>query len=1359
MRKRFFAAFVAVVMLLAVCPVLVGAETADIQAFYDSITAESITQQELSDFVTKDLVLPTPPEGITIFWESSDKTAITNDGKVTRTDTVDKPVTLTATISDGSQTLTKEINLNVVANATNIFYQNNFYYPGLVGTSTNVLNAIGWTKISASNERSIKKDSDGNHYLYMDYAQTDSPHSGVYFNASGKKYILQMDILFDTTDCTSKILDLWFQLGTSTGTLNKWLVRINIAVSPTVGSMVNLNSSGRTPLYIEFDTENKTRRAKIGPNGTWSKSVAMTGVDDWTGEIKAIWFQKGSGGKTTGLVEVDNFMIAEHRDRESYADGLDVDKTLPYVDESYMTEEDADDITQNLNLNYSELQAANAANGTTVTYESSNPDIIEIVDGVGVVKRPYVDTKVTLTATVSKNNASASKQFKFTVRASDAVSDTIRAVSFENITTESNYAVTKNLNLSYPALIEAMQKEGTMVAFTSSNPDVLEIVRGTGVIKRGETEGTATLTATITAEDNNTTTKTFDIIVPARSTYVFKSEDFTYPEAEGKNISEIGWACETDSTRFTTTIEQEDGDYHIKGYLPSADKPQSRPSYTFQNDHDVKKISVEYTATYMEDSGVTPTYEFEFWGGTTGSDLDTSHTIAKIKTSNRAMVIYGQTSDATKYDGKSLYTTTRAISGSSDRYRLDFDFVNQGYDFYLNGTKVNTELMPFYGTLTYDSFKKFTFAPFRTSVGARIQIDDFVIQARDAEFTHDYVSEEGQPLKLEVSFEDATYIDSINMYVTSDYDEENNLRQLFKVQHVGNELQKNVIFDYRDAFLVNKESGAETQLRENFAADETAPPNFPQTYLGGNHGVSFGVRVTSTNHGKTYGDIGSVWKDDAGVQWTLVRVNSANELLFLSETEKKNGTWGFVKNITGTTLTYDTSADNNFALHNSAITINAIAATGEQVQPAIGNRVKTMYVYRDGEVTTYENVENIRDGFSISCNKVVLDETYDIMDPSKIGYNLRANRPEGGYTSQADIGVGTPIMKYHQTITIYEDGDVTIEHDHEMLEDFKSFSYYGYQYYEKADAFGGGVFRYMPGVKGTTSGGRFYDFSKPFDMTNDTLPSSYTASKSLWANENLAPDRTIEYYRDKNGKNKMAFVAGFVPILDAAPNVRPENISSALTMYNSTGLKVYPMLVNNASKFAQEGAKIQGVAFRHYDNLDQSTDKVTAYDVEYKDDVYYYIDFLEDETEFVLDLDKKTVTGDYELVYKTDDVAYSIEGNKLTVSGKQSGYICVKGKRNAEIATVAYDRTTRKIGVWLNNRAEEAVQGDVVIAGFIGDKFKSISVKKNVTLSGDDFTRLDVEDFDDNGVTEIKVFLVNKGTPTPLNYAKILDAE
>jgi type III secretory pathway component EscR len=44
---------------------------------------------------------------------------------------------------------------------------------------------------------------------------------------------------------------------------------------------------------------------------------------------------------------------------------------------------------------------------------------------------------------------------------------------------------------------------------------------------------------------------------------------------------------------------------------------------------------------------------------------------------------------------------------------------------------------------------------------------------------------------------------------------------------------------------------------------------------------------------------------------------------------------------------------------------------------------------------------------------------------------------------------------------------------------------------------------------------------------------------------------------------------------------------------------------------------------------------------------------------------------------------------------------------------------------------------------------EEISLKEFVTI----------EDFDDNGVDEIRVFLVKEGTLTPLNYAKIVTAE
>ncbi len=424
-----------------------------------------------------------------------------------------------------------------------------------------------------------------------------------------------------------------------------------------------------------------------------------------------------------------------------------------------------------------------------------------------------------------------------------------------------------------------------------------------------------------------------------------------------------------------------------------------------------------------------------------------------------------------------------------------------------------------------------------------------------------------------------------------------------------------------------------------------------------------------------------------------------------------------------------------------------------------------MHVIRDGETTTYENMDTVREGFKINGSRVILEETYDVIDPTLIGESMRANRPDGGYTSMADISIGDPIMKYKQTITIYEDGDVIIDLDHELLKKVYSFSYYGYQYYKRADAFGGGLYRYMPGLTKYTSGSKEYDFSAPVLMpvsnvnnaSSDLIPGSFIATSSYWAND-IVPDRVIEYYKDTDGEYKMAFASGFVPIYDAAPNVRGENVKQTLYMLDRTGHKVYPMLAEG-DKYKEAGSKIRGVAFRHYDALDQSTKKVTAYDVEYKDDVYYYVDFLEDEENFTLDLDAKTVTGDYELVYKTDDVTYSIEGNKLIVSGKQSGYICIKGKRNAEIATVAYDNATHKLAVWLNNRAETQVTGDIVIAGFNGDKFKSISVKKDVTLTADDFTRLDIEDFDDSGIDEIKVFLVNMGTLTPVNFAKIISAE
>ena len=1350
MKKRIMSAIIAVVMFLATLPAF--AASAELEAFMASITAETITQHELAAFVTKNLVLPTAPDGITVTYSSSDKSAITNDGKVTRADIEDKAVAFTVTATDGTDTLSKEINLNVVANATSVFYQDNFAYPELIGEKY-VVSSIGWMDQTVSKmEHSIKTDEDGNHYIFMDHASSGYPEAGPKFSAKGRKIKIDMDLSVDFTNGTTKIIDLW--LGMVRGsTVDFPKIRLSPRANGTVdvGGMATLAAEGRTPLTIELDMENLTMRAKT--TGDWSSSKAIPSANAaWT-EFKCLLFRRGSGGSPAAVIEVDNMIVYEERDRATYADSLAVDKTMAVLDQAKMTDEDFTNITKNLNLNYAELQVANEANGTTVTFESSNP---ETIDDNGVVNRGFGKKDVTLTAIVSKGNFSASKKFMFTVAANEAAIEIENALAFSNMSKESNYAVTKDLNLSYNALLEIQSKYGAVVTMESSDSAVLEIRDGKGYIARGEEEGIATLS--ISAEvDGVTFSREHEIIVPAISTYVFKSEDFSYPELEGQRLSEIeGWVCETDPARFTTTIESNYGDYYIDGFLPEADGGTRRPAFTFRNDRDVDAVSVEFTATYNEDASVSAIYEFELYGGTTGSDLDSSNTIARIQTTGRSMLIYGHSEDSTAYYGKYICSATRAAVGKSDRYRFDFDFVNQGYNFYLNGTKINTELIPFKSGITYDSFKKFNFAAFRQSVGANILIDDFVIQARDVEFTSDYVSEAGQPLKLEVSFNDTNYADSVYMYVTSDYDEEYELCQLLKVNNAGDELIKNVIFDFLGAELIDKKSGEKKQMVKTLAADENPALWFSRTYLGGNHGVSYGVRVNSPSHGKTYADIGSVWEDDKGVKWTLVRVTNENELLFLSETTKDSmNNWNFTKDITGTTLIYDADFDNNFAANSANIEIASILETNVQVQPSIGNRSMTMYVYRDGECTVYNNVDSIREAFTINCSKVVLFEKHDIMDPSKIGYNLRLHRPEGGYTSPADIGnTGTPIMHYTRKTTVYEDGDVVEEFDHELLEDLRSVNYNGTQYYEKADVFGGGVYRYLPGVKDVEIDGVTYKFTEPYLMTDNYYP-GYMAKKNTWTDPDYAPDRTTEYYRDVNGKNRMAYVHGFIPIGDAAYGVRKDNISDyAYVMYDRTGYKVYPMFAD-VQKFTVAGARFTGSSFRHYDNLDQSTDKVTAFDVEYNDDVYYYIDFMADEENFTLDLNQKSILADAELVYKSSDVTYTVEGNTLTVSGKKAGYLCIKAKRSAEICTVAYDEFTGKLGIWINNRSDGPIEGNIVIAGYSGEKFAYTDIISNAQIKESDFTRFDVNDLD-SSITEIEVFLWTKDGLKPINKTKLV---
>ncbi|MEG2381797.1 MAG: discoidin domain-containing protein, partial [Oscillospiraceae bacterium] len=81
----------------------------------ESLVYEKITPQS-KDVILSDLTLPkTLSNGSTVTWSSSDVSTISADGKVTRPETSDKSVTLTATISGFGETVVKDFVFNVVA--------------------------------------------------------------------------------------------------------------------------------------------------------------------------------------------------------------------------------------------------------------------------------------------------------------------------------------------------------------------------------------------------------------------------------------------------------------------------------------------------------------------------------------------------------------------------------------------------------------------------------------------------------------------------------------------------------------------------------------------------------------------------------------------------------------------------------------------------------------------------------------------------------------------------------------------------------------------------------------------------------------------------------------------------------------------------------------------------------------------------------------------------------------------------------------------------------------------------------------------------------------------------------------------
>lgn len=477
--------------------------------------------------------------------------------------------------------------------------------------------------------------------------------------------------------------------------------------------------------------------------------------------------------------------------------------------------------------------------------------------------------------------------------------------------------------------------------------------------------------------------------------------------------------------------------------------------------------------------------------------------------------------------------------------------------------------------------------------------------------------------------------------VRTNFSEEKDLIQIFSGM-ASEHLNYNDPIDFRVAGLQRKGHCDIWHVDTVLAAstDEAAPVMLLSDWMGSNHGYGCAVKAYVPGHDKDCADIGSLWMDEEGMEWTLLRLEEGEQLLFVSKNiGASKEDFNFANKIIGK-LTYVKAGSN-------VLPITIQSQQGNvQLTRAIRHLHRDLYYWKDGE-------RHCITGYHSQCDRVELVEEYEIINPATVVDALRKARPTEGYSCIQDLAIGEPILRYKIIFYIENDGTVICEFDHRLLQNVYWKTCMGIMYQEKCDVYNEGVWRYIPKLLPfTDTDGKVYDFSVPYNTSGEDFPHLYPLVKDTWACPDSPPDRQIDFIR---GAESFAygFVGGYLPLYDGVPSVRKDNIEEAATLIYTR--KTYPSFMSRpqyeGSDLKSDNRTSHGVAYKKY--FVPTDNACNYYTVSFEGVTYIYVDFwAKDEKSIEYSLPRKGQIHNIELA---GDLDWSVKENILSVHGK-SGY-------------------------------------------------------------------------------------------------------
>ncbi len=439
-----------------------------------------------------------------------------------------------------------------------------------------------------------------------------------------------------------------------------------------------------------------------------------------------------------------------------------------------------------------------------------------------------------------------------------------------------------------------------------------------------------------------------------------------------------------------------------------------------------------------------------------------------------------------------------------------------------------------------------------------------------------------------------------SVVVSTPFSEGHSLQQIFAC--VKDEyLYSNNPIEFRAAGLKRKANRdiwhMDTVL--SLSTDETPPALLNGEDIGGNHGFPCETAAVCPSHGKTPEDIGSLWRDEAGILWTLLKAEAPDRLSFVSENlGTDDADFRFAGEIRGT-LSFVSDG-----IHRDPVRPEA-QFPRQQMRPAVRFLRKDLSYEKDGARRPFFAGVSGADSFR-------MEEEYEIVNPATVADALRRGRPAGGYPAPPSLAAGDAMMNVRLTYDVADDGTVLCRFHLRLLDGRISWKgHLGIMYQVKSDVFDRGVWRVIPGVRPLTERGVTYDFSRPLNTSQDPFPNALAVRPEDWEDPSHPQDRQLDLIRGPGGPAFgdgdciAGFAAGYLPVGDGDPAFRREHLDASLFIVGSR--KTYPNFLGSAGGGGESFREMKGVAYKKY-YLPDSRD-FSRYTVACDGKTYLYGDF------------------------------------------------------------------------------------------------------------------------------------------------------